>query len=591
MKSMWIKLFNQMISRFSPAYKVKNPSSNEKSGLLSQLVQIVEQSNDAFILFDQSLNIVFANNAITNVTGQPSCNLTNMYIVDFVDMLGLDLPDLLRELDWMQSHQKNSPARDITVNRSDGSNIDLEMRLEMIDNHQTNEQNFLIVLSNITERKQLENELHQLAFYDKLTGLPNRRMFMDNLQNLIKHSQRQNKTFAVFFMDLDDFKYINDSLGHEAGDELLKEAGLRLKEIFRNTDMVARLGGDEFTVTIENIKDSDDIDLSYLAKKLLSQLSSKPLTVQDRNLTVNTSIGIAKYPDNGLDSETLIKNADTAMYYAKRSGKNRFALFSEEMNLHLRQHVEMESDLKEAIVCEDQISMHYQPIVDLKTKGLVGVEALARWKHPEKGWISPIDFISVAEQSDLIIDLSDMLINIAFKQFQAWSIKNKSLYISINVSVKQFEKKNFLSHLGNLLNTYQINAHNIQLEFTESVMLNSNNETFIKFAALKELGFKIAIDDFGTGYSSLGYIHKLPIDVIKIDRSFVEEMPHNQKTRAIVATITKLSASLGIKTIAEGIETESQATLIQEAECNYAQGYLYSKPLNAEAFELAYLQS
>jgi diguanylate cyclase (GGDEF)-like protein len=242
-------------------------------------------------------------------------------------------------------------------------------------------------------------------------------------------------------MDLDDFKYINDSLGHEAGDELLKEAGLRLKEIFRNTDMVARLGGDEFTVTIENIKDSDDIDLSYLAKKLLSQLSNKPLTVQDRNLTVNTSIGIAKYPDNGLDSETLIKNADTAMYYAKRSGKNRFALFSEEMNLHLRQHVEMESDLKEAIVCEDQISMHYQPIVDLKTKGLVGVEALARWQHPEKGWISPIDFISVAEQSDLIIDLSDMLINIAFKQFQAWSIKNKSLYISINVSVKQFEKR------------------------------------------------------------------------------------------------------------------------------------------------------
>ncbi len=591
MKSMWIKLFNQMISRFSPVYKVKNPSSNEKTGLLSQLVQIVEQSNDAFILFDQSLNIVFANNAITNVTGQPSCNLTNMYIVDFVDMLGLDLPDLLRELDWMHSHQKNSPARDITVNRSNGSNIDLEMRLEMIDNHQTNEQNFLIVLSNITERKQLENELHQLAFYDKLTGLPNRRMFMDNLQNLIKHSQRQNKTFAVFFMDLDDFKYINDSLGHEAGDELLKEAGLRLKEIFRNTDMVARLGGDEFTVTIENIKDSDDIDLSYLAKKLLSQLSNKPLTVQDRNLTVNTSIGIAKYPDNGLDSETLIKNADTAMYYAKRSGKNRFALFSEEMNLHLRQHVEMESDLKEAIVCEDQISMHYQPIVDLKTKELVGVEALARWQHPKKGWISPIDFISVAEQSDLIIDLSDMLINIAFKQFQAWSIKNKSLYISINVSVKQFEKKNFLSHLGNLLNTYRINAHNIQLEFTESVMLNSNNETFIKFAALKKLGFKIAIDDFGTGYSSLGYIHKLPIDVIKIDRSFVEEMPHNQKTRAIVATITKLSASLGIKTIAEGIETESQATLIQEAECNYAQGYLYSKPLNAEAFELAYLQS
>jgi diguanylate cyclase (GGDEF)-like protein/PAS domain S-box-containing protein len=588
---MWIKLLNQMISRFSPTSKVKNSFSNEKPALLSQLVQIVEQSNDAFILFDQSLSIVFANNAISNVTGQPSSNLTNMYIVDFVDMLGLDLPDLLRELDWMHSHQKNSPARDITVNLSNGSNIDLEMRLEMIDNHQTNEQNFLIVLSNITERKQLENELNQLAFYDKLTGLPNRRMFMDNLQNLVKNSQRQNKTFAVFFMDLDDFKYINDSLGHEAGDELLKETGLRLKEIFRNTDMVARLGGDEFTVTIENIKDSDDVDLNYLAKKLLSQLSNKPITVQDRNLTVNTSIGIAKYPENGLDSESLVKNADTAMYFAKRSGKNRFALFSEEMNVHLRQHVEIENELKEAMDCEDQISMHYQPIIDLKSNELIGVEALARWQHPQKGWISPIDFISLAEQSDLIVDLSDMLINIAFNQFKTWSIKNTSFYISINVSVKQFEKKNFLSHLGNLLNTYQIDARKIQLEFTESVMLNSNNETFIKFDALKKLGFKIAIDDFGTGYSSLGYIHKLPIDIIKIDRSFIVEMPHNQKTRAIVAAITKLSASLGIKTIAEGIETEAQATLIKEAQCDFAQGYLFSKPLIADAFELAYLKA
>jgi EAL domain-containing protein (putative c-di-GMP-specific phosphodiesterase class I) len=235
--------------------------------------------------------------------------------------------------------------------------------------------------------------------------------------------------------------------------------------------------------------------------------------------------------------------------------------------------------------------MHYQPIIDLKSNELIGVEALARWQHPQKGWISPIDFISLAEQSDLIVDLSDMLINIAFKQFKTWSIKNTSFYISINVSVKQFEKKNFLSHLGNLLNTYQIDARNIQLEFTESVMLNSNNETFIKFDALKKLGFKIAIDDFGTGYSSLGYIHKLPIDIIKIDRSFIVEMPHNQKTRAIVAAITKLSASLGIKTIAEGIETEAQATLIKEAQCDFAQGYLFSKPLIADAFELAYLKA
>lgn len=602
---MWTQFIYRLLSGVLKKPQIIKPSNSFKSinqtdttlflaskpELLSQLVQIVEQSNDAFILFDQSLSIIFANNAITLVTGSPSSSFINMYIVDFVDLIGLDLPDLLRELDWMHSQQKNSPPRDIIVNRQDGTSIALEMRLEMIDNHHQNEQNFLIVLSNITERKQLENELHQLAFYDKLTGLPNRRMFMDNLQNLIRQSQRQNKSFAVFFMDLDDFKYINDSLGHEAGDALLNEIGTRLKEIFRNTDMVARLGGDEFTVTIENIKDAEDEDLVYLANKLLTQLSHQPIHVMDRSLTINTSIGIAKFPEHGVDSESLVKNADTAMYYAKRSGKNRYALFSEEMNVHLRQHIEMESDLKEAITQHDQIFMQYQPIIDLKSQKIVGVEALARWKHPEKGLVSPIDFISVAEESDLIVDLSDTLINISFKQAQTWKIQAKNIYISINISVRQFEKNNFIQHIVSALHQYQLDAKNIQLEFTESVMLNSNNETFIKFASLKELGFRIAIDDFGTGYSSLGYIHKLPIDVIKIDRTFIVDMPNNQKTRAIVAAITKLSSSLGIKTIAEGIENEAQAALVKGAKCDYAQGYLYSRPLDANDFKNKYLQS
>lgn len=602
---MWTQFIYRLLSGVLKKPQIIKPSNSFKSinqtdttlflaskpELLSQLVQIVEQSNDAFILFDQSLSIIFANNAITLVTGRPSSSFINMYIVDFVDLIGLDLPDLLRELDWMHSQQKNSPPRDIIVNRQDGTSIALEMRLEMIDNHHQNEQNFLIVLSNITERKQLENELHQLAFYDKLTGLPNRRMFMDNLQNLIRQSQRQNKSFAVFFMDLDDFKYINDSLGHEAGDALLNEIGTRLKEIFRNTDIVARLGGDEFTVTIENIKDAEDEDLVYLANKLLTQLSHQPIHVMDRSLTINTSIGIAKFPEHGVDSESLVKNADTAMYYAKRSGKNRYALFSEEMNVHLRQHIEMESDLKEAITQHDQIFMQYQPIIDLKSQKIVGVEALARWKHPEKGLVSPIDFISVAEESDLIVDLSDTLINISFKQAQTWKIQAKNIYISINISVRQFEKNNFIQHIVSALHQYQLDAKNIQLEFTESVMLNSNNETFIKFASLKELGFRIAIDDFGTGYSSLGYIHKLPIDVIKIDRTFIVDMPNNQKTRAIVAAITKLSSSLGIKTIAEGIENEAQAALVKGAKCDYAQGYLYSRPLDANDFKNKYLQS
>ena len=578
------------IGELGKAINEMSSSLQEKSSRLFQLVQIVEQTHDAFILFNKNLNIVFVNDAVTSITGYPTDYFDGMHVVEFSDTLNLDLTDLLREIEWMEKHKTNPPSHDILISKQNKTALPVEMRLEFIEDSEKSENHLLAVLSSITERKKLENELHQLAFFDKLTGLPNRRMFLDHLNQIIRFSHHNNQSFALFFMDLDNFKYINDSLGHEAGDALLIQIAGRLKDIFRSSDMVTRLGGDEFTVIIENTKENAQFDVTLLAQKLLEELATSPIVIGGRSFTVNTSIGIAKFPDNGLDSDTLLRHADTAMYAAKKSGKNRYALFTEDMNSDMREHIEMESELKEAIRVKGQLYLEYQPIVDLKTSALVGAEALARWHHPTKGLVSPSDFIAVAEKSDLIIDLSEKLLNIAFKQAQIWEVNENAPYLSVNISVKQFAKDDFVDRMIVMLQTFQINAHKILLEFTESVMLDSTNETFTKFEKLKKVGFQIGIDDFGTGYSSMGYIHKLPIDVLKIDRTFVVDVTNNNKSQAIVSAITKLSSTLGIKTIAEGVERQKDADWLQAFDCNYGQGYLYDKALDIDVFEEKYLK-
>lgn len=578
------------IATLSKAINTMATNLEKQTHKTKQLAQIVEQTNDAFVLFDASLNIVFVNDAVLAVTGYPTSHFLGMSMITFTSLLNLNSEDILQELDWISSNNQHSPTRDIVIVKNDKSMVDVEIRLESIGNNVAGEQNFLAVLSNITTRKHMEKELHQLAFYDKLTDLPNRRMFMDHLRNIIKSYKRNKKSFALFFMDLDNFKFINDTLGHEAGDEFLVQVGNRLKEIFRSNDLVARLGGDEFTILVEDVKLAEREDIGYLADKMLKELASKPIYISGRPLQISTSLGIATYPENGVDGDSLIKHADIAMYSAKKAGKNRYAFFSNRMNEVLSKRIEIENDLKIAIE-EGQVTLYYQPIVDLVTEKLVGAEALVRWNHPQKGFIPPTEFIPVAESSDLIITLSDYLLNIAFKQAHEWRLKGLTHYLSVNVSVRQFEKPHFIDRIMYFLDAYQLDAEKIQLEFTESVMLESTKETIFKFEELKRIGFKIAIDDFGTGYSSLGYIHKLPIDVIKIDRSFVSGMLTNKKTNSIVVAIAKLSNALEINTVAEGIELPSEADRLKQYQCDYGQGYLYDKALPIEEFERKYVQT
>lgn len=562
-----------------------------------QLAQIVKQTNDAFMLFDSSLNIVFVNSAATMITGHAMEHFNGMSMLGLANELELDLTDILGELDWIATHNEDSHTRDMVIKKKDQTKIDIGLRLEAItnnagsDENQNADQHFLLVLSNITTRKHLEKELHQLAFFDKLTDLPNRRMFMDHLRNVIKNSKRNKKSFALFFLDLDNFKFINDTLGHEAGDNFLVKVGNKLRQIFRECDMITRLGGDEFTILIEDIEDHAYVNIGKLAEKLVNELASNPIFINGRSLSVSTSLGIAHYPENGLDSDTLLRNADIAMYSAKRLGKNRYAFFSEKMNEDLRNRIEIENDLKQAIESNIGLDYYYQPIINLADNKLLGAEALVRWHHPIKGFISPIEFISVAESTNLILLLSNYLLDIAFKQAKAWSKLVFTPYMSINISGRQFEENNFIDSLARALNKHQLIASNIQLEFTETIMLDSTNETIAKFEELKEIGFKIAIDDFGTGYSSLAYIHKLPIDVIKIDRSFINGMIDNKKTNSIVAAITKLSSVLEIKTIAEGIEDQQHVDMLKQFQCDYGQGFLFDKALPIAEFENKYFKA
>ncbi len=577
-----IGILGKAINRMSSALE-------EKSLRLNQLVQVVEQTNDAFVLFDHSFKVAFANDALKDITGFDKHAFTKATIEKFTATLNINLAEIQSEIVTMHENMRNNFTKDILLTRADGHEINVEMRLESIIDEETEKQSYLFVLSNISSRKHMEQELHQLAFYDKLTSLPNRRMFMDRLHQIIQQSERHDKCFALFFMDLDNFKNINDSMGHEAGDQLLVQIAEKLKGIFRGVDIVTRLGGDEFTIIIEYIKAPGHIDIGNLAAKAVKLLSSQPVVINGSPLTISTSLGIAKYPENGLDADTILKNADTAMYAAKKSGKNNYAFYTEAMNIALRKYIEMETDLKEAIAAKDQLRLHYQPIVSLKTKEMMGVEVLARWNHPIKGEISPAQFIEVAEKTDLILTLGDALLNQAFRQAKEWQVRGLKHYVSVNISVRQFEKDNFINVLTGFLIDFDINPTQIQLEFTEGVMLDSTTETFEKFEKIKELGFRIAIDDFGTGYSSLSYIHKLPIDVIKIDQAFVSDILNNEKSQAILSAITTLSSALNITTVAEGIEFPAHETLLIDRNCDYGQGYLYDASMHIDQFEEKYL--
>jgi diguanylate cyclase (GGDEF)-like protein/PAS domain S-box-containing protein len=428
-------------------------------------------------------------------------------------------------------------------------------------------------------KAQAEETIEQLAFYDPLTKLANRRLLMDRLDQAIISAQRHKEQVAVLLFDLDNFKTVNDSLGHDYGDQLLQHISTILKSYVRAEDTVARLGGDEFTVVVSGIKgESCVIDI---ANKILSQLEV-PVFLSGNQLVVSSSIGISLYPQDGAKPEALLRNADLAMYHAKDAGKNRFQFFQQEMNIKAKGRLELENDLRKAVK-DESFELLYQPQVDMRDDTILGFEALIRWRGPKGELISPDVFIPLAEETGLIEAIGDWVIKQAFKDWQTlYESGFKNARMAVNVAAYQFQHANNLcSVIQSMIETYpNCSAERFTVELTEGTLIENIDETIESLNTLKSLGISISIDDFGTGYSSLSYLKRFPIDQLKIDKSFVQDLSMNSSDDAIVTAIIAIAQKLGMKIIAEGVETTNQSEFLKENMCPLAQGYLYYKPLS-----------
>ena len=437
------------------------------------------------------------------------------------------------------------------------------------------------IFSDITIRKQAEDRLVHLAHYDALTDLPNRILLLDRLNELIKSAQRNKSKVAVVFIDLDRFKEVNDSLGHEAGDLLLQTLAKRLSGAVRDQDTVARMGGDEFVVLIQGLHEVKDVPM--LAQKLLSCLVES-VTLNGYELTVTASMGISLYPDDATNGSELIQNADAAMYQAKDAGRNTYRFYTSDLNLRALEMLSMENSLRRAIERKEFV-LHYQPQVDIKSGSVVGAEALIRWNHPDLGLVMPGKFIPIAEERGLIVPIGGWVIEEAARQAAIWHKSGISMPIAVNVSAVQFRQKDFVEELANSVRKHAISPDRLELELTESIIMRDAETTIKVLQKLHDIGFQLSIDDFGTGYSSLSYLGRFPIDKIKIDQSFIRAARQDEAAAGIVTAIIALARSLKLKVIAEGVETGEQLEMLRARGCDEAQGFLFSRGLGPEEFQ------
>ncbi|MES9993292.1 MAG: EAL domain-containing protein [Candidatus Thiodiazotropha sp.] len=443
----------------------------------------------------------------------------------------------------------------------------------------------------ITERKQWDEKIRMLAYNDSLTKLPNRQAFKEQVSRAIRTAKRHQRVGAVLYLDLDEFKRINDTLGHDIGDMLLINVTNRLEAQLRDTDYVgrnvdeekeyrniARLGGDEFTVLLEDIQKPE---VAALVAKRVQDAIARSYNLNGHEVYVTPSIGIAIFPRDGHDVEELLKNADTAMYHAKAVGKNNFQFYSEQMNILATTRLKLEGKLRKALAC-NEMELYYQPQIDLATGQIVSAEALLRWDEPELGMISPVEFIPIAEETGMIIELGEWVLNEACRQNKEWQDTGYSpIRIAVNLSSMQFIQRDLSMKVAKALKNTKLNPKYLELEITESVIMRNVNETITTLNDFKEMGISISVDDFGTGYSSLNYLKRFPLDNLKVDRTFVKDIPDNEDDVTITSAIIAMAQSLGLGVVAEGVETESQLRFLEQHGCEMAQGYLFSKPLPA----------
>ncbi|MEW8055843.1 MAG: EAL domain-containing protein [Candidatus Thiodiazotropha sp.] len=435
------------------------------------------------------------------------------------------------------------------------------------------------VFTDISQIKEAQDQINFLAHHDALTRLPNRALFRERFDHALMHARRENASIALLFLDLDRFKTVNDTLGHPVGDQVLLEVSKRMNQIVRASDTLARLGGDEFVLLLEEQTDAQHA--AVVARKLLD-LFSRPMIIGEHELVVTASIGITLYPNDGEDSDKLIRHADRAMYDAKQQGRNTYRFFTQALTEGALERLMMENHLRHAVT-RNELILHYQPIVNLETRQLQGIEALVRWQHPEHGLIAPGLFIELAEEIGIIGEIGQWVLRAACTQLARWDRDGfKVPRISVNLSVQQIDREGLVTMVSEELDSSGLSPERLELEVTESMLIRNPELSRTVLSELRTIGVKFAIDDFGTGYSSLAYLKLLPLDHLKIDQSFVRDIGKDANDEAIVRAIIAMSKSLGLESVAEGVEEAHQARFLQQAGSDLAQGYLYSRPLPAD---------
>jgi len=543
-----------------------------------QLAQKVYRHTPAGIIFtDEEHRILSINPATTQMTGYETFELVGQTIFALINLDASLPPDVFQE----NIAQHGSWNGELEVTRKNGDNFSAGTRVNRVDDPQSGlPAHYVWILVDITERKQSEERMRHIAQHDALTGLPNRMALLMRLAQLLPEARRHGWKVAMMFLDLDRFKIINDTLGHQIGDDLLREVACRLSSVVRETDFVARLGGDEFVIILPGI--TGPADAATVAGKAIVALS-KSIEANGHELHTSPSIGISVFPDDGPDGDTILKNADTAMYHAKAAGRNNFQFFADEMNLISSERLKIEHKLRHAIA-RNELVLCFQPQFRASDATPIGVEALLRWHHPTEGLISPARFIPVAEETGIIVEIGEWVLANACCEMKRWIDAGlKPMRIAVNVSARQLRRRDFAETVANALTASGLPAELLELEITESSVMENPQEAILILERLGRMGVTLAIDDFGTGYSSLAYLKLFPIDHLKIDRSFVADIETDLNDRAIAFGTIALAHSLGLKVIAEGVETDDQLDLLRTNGCDEIQGFLLSKPLYSAA--------
>ena len=542
--------------------------------------EVFHTTSEGIMITDENMQIILVNSAFEKLTGYTMEEVQGKN-PRFLQSGKQDA--LFYNQMWQDLNNAGFWRSEIWNKRKSGEIYPEILTIKSIKDSQGIISNYIGVFSDISRKKTVEKELEELTLLDTLTNITNRNSFSEQFNEILSNSKHNDDMHALLFIDLDRFKQINETFGNDIGDQLLIEVANRINSLVKPTDLFARYGGDEFLFALTNIQHQKEAAQS---SKDIIKVLNKPYMVDGSEIYITSSIGISIYPQDGLDTENLIHKADKAMYFAKQNGRNNYAFYFDDLKKDSARLLLLESELRKALQNKD-FTMHYQPKVSIHTEQIIGVEALVRWTSDKLGIVSPGEFIPVAEDSGLIIPLSEIIIEKVCLDINSWRNKGiDQLLVSVNIAGLHFQQEDFIERISNILKKYNCSPQMFEMELTERTLMKDSSEIVNKLVRLKNMGFKISIDDFGTGYSSLSYLNRFPLDYLKIDSSFIQQMTSLQEKQAIVDCIIMMAHRLHIKVVAEGVESKEQVELLKRMDCDFIQGYYFSKPLPSE--ELLY---